>query len=243
MTDPMTVSDTTSDDINSLRNQLITGSEKVQQKLIPQLANLGDVGSDVLMEFLLQRRENTATPVDGKVYQILHNSDLPRIQEFLQNYFPQGIVALESERNIDYIPLGKLLTVQDWEAADRMTIQKMCELAGDDAVKRKWLYFTEVDNFPVIDLQTINNLWLVHSEGKFGFSVQREIWLALSRNWENLWSKIGWKNGNTWTRYPQEFIWSIDAPRGHLPLSNQLRGVRVFASLMAHPAWEKGRKE
>ena len=118
----MTVSDTTSDDINSLRNQLITRSEKVQQKLIPQLANLGNGGLDVLMEFLLQRRENTATPVDGKVYQILHNSDLPRIQEFLQNYFPQGILALKSERHIDYTPLEKLLTVQDWEAADRMTI-------------------------------------------------------------------------------------------------------------------------
>jgi hypothetical protein len=243
MTDPMTVSDTTSDDIDSLRNQLISGSEKIQQKLIAQLANLGNGGLDVLMEFLLQRRENAATVVDGKVYQILYNCDLPNIQQFLQNYFPQGVVPLKSDRNIDYSPLEKLLTVQDFQAADRLTIQKMCELAGDDAVKRKWLYFSEVDNFPIADLQTINNLWLVHSEGKFGFSVQREIWLGLGKNWESLWSKIGWKNGNTWTRYPQEFTWDMSAPRGHLPLSNQLRGVRVFASLMAHPVWSEGVKE
>jgi len=239
MTDPMTASNATSDDIYSLRNQLIGGSEKVQQKLIPQLANLGNGGLDVLMEFLLQRRENAATWVDGKVYQVLYNADLPKVQEFVQTNFPHGVVPLESERNIDYSPLEKLLAVQDFQAADRMTIQKMCELAGDDAVKRKWLYFTEADNFPITDLQTIDNLWVVHSEGKFGFSVQRQIWLGLGKNWESLWSKIGWKNGNTWTRYPQEFTWDISAPRGHLPLSNQLRGVRVFASLMSHQAWVK----
>ncbi|WP_044258714.1 GUN4 domain-containing protein [Richelia intracellularis] len=242
MTDPINVSDTTSDDIKSLYNQLITGSEKVQKELIPQLGDLGGLGLDVLMEFLLKRRGSKATPSDGRAYQILYNSKLPNIQKFLQDYFPQGVVKLESERNINYSPIEKLLAVQNWEVADRMTNQKMCELAGDSAVKRKWLYFTEVNNFPIVDLQTINNLWLVNSEGKFGFSVQREIYLALGKNWESIWNKIGWKKGNNWTRYPKEFIWSIDAPRGHLPLSNQLRGVRVFASLMAHPAWSREEK-
>jgi hypothetical protein len=80
-------------------------------------------------------------------------------------------------------------------------------------------------------------LWLLHSEGKFGFSVQREIWLTVGKNWEKLWSKIGWKNGNAWTRYPNEFTWNLTAPKGHLPLSNQLRGVRVISSLLSHPAW------
>jgi GUN4-like. len=93
--------------------------------------------------------------------------------------------------------------------------------------------------FAVADLQTINTLWKVHSEGKFGFSVQREIWLGSGKNWDKLWPLIGWKKGNNWTRYPQEFIWDLSAPRGHLPLSNQLRGVQPFAALMAHPAWVK----
>ncbi|NET49629.1 MAG: hypothetical protein F6K09_13095, partial [Merismopedia sp. SIO2A8] len=49
--------------------------------------------------------------------------------------------------------------------------------------------------------------------------------------------KIGWKSGNSCTRYPNEFTWDISAPAGHLPLSNQLRGVRVMSSLLSHPAW------
>ena len=147
------------------------------------------------------------------------------------------IVLLKSERNIDYTPLETLLKAQDFQAADQMTLEKLCELAGVEATQRKWLYFTEVENFPVTDLQTINQLWLNYSEGKFGFSVQREIWLTLGKNWEKLWPKIGWKAGNNWTRYPNEFTWDLSAPKGHLPLSNQLRGVRVMASLLSHPAW------
>lgn len=236
MTDPMIVSGTASN-IESLRQPLVAGSLQIQQQVIPQLANLGDGGLDVLMEFLYERRKNPATWVDGKVYQVLYTSDSPKAQEFLQNNFPSGIVPLKSDCNIDYNPIQKLLAAQDFQAADRITLQKMCELAGPKAIQRKWLYFTEVENFPATDLQTLNILWVVHSEGKFGFSIQREIWLGLGKNWDNLWEKIGWKKGNSWTRYPNEFTWNLSAPKGHLPLTNQLRGVRVMASLLSHSAW------
>jgi hypothetical protein len=238
MTDPTTVS-AQKHELDSLRLQFIGGSEKVQQQLLPQLANLGNGGLDILMEFLLKRRDHPATWIDGKAYQALYTADSPEAREFLQQNFPQGIVPLKSESGIDYKPLQELLAKSDFQAADSMTLQKMCELAGPGTVKRKWLYFTEVENFPVTDLQTINNLWVVHSEGKFGFSVQRDIWLGLGKNWDNFWPKIGWKDGINWTRYPQGFIWTLEAPKGHLPLSNQLRGVRVIASLLAHPAWSK----
>lgn len=237
MTDPTTASDTKID-LSALRLQLTAGSEKVQQQLLQQLSTLGNTGEQVLMEFLLERRFNPPSWVDGKAYQMLYTSESPLSREFLQTYFPTGIVPLHSERGIDYSPLQQLLTAQDFQAADRITLQKLCELAGPAAVQRKWLYFTEVENFTITDLQTINTLWLVHSEGKFGFSVQREIWLSLEKNWEKFWSKIGWKTGNNWTRYPDGFTWNLTAPKGHLPLSNQLRGVRVIASLLSHPAWK-----
>ena len=238
MTDPMIVSGT-ANDIDSLRQRLIAGSIQVQQQIIPQLADLGNEGLDVLQEFLLKRRDNPATWIDGKAYQVLYNSDAPQVKDFLQNHFPEGIVTLKSSCGINYYPLQQLLAKQDFQAGDRLTIEKMCELAGPMAVKRKWLYFTEVESFPIDDLQTINQLWVVHSEGKFGFSIQRDIWLSLGKNWDNLWPKIGWKSGNNWTRYPNGFTWDLTAPKGHLPLSNQLRGVRVIASLFAHPAWSK----
>ena len=45
------------------------------------------------------------------------------------------------------------------------------------------------------------------------------------------------KKDGSFTRYPNEFIWSLDAPRGHLPLSNQLRGNKTMQAIFSHPAW------
>lgn len=225
--------------ITDLRTKLQSEPEKSQLQLIASLTNADDSYLDLLMEFLLERKNASVGLVDGKAYQVLFNSNSPKAKEFLEQQFPTGVVPLTSTRAIDYYPLQQLLVRQDFEAADRLTIQKLCELAGAAAVQRKWLYFTEVEKFPTVDLQTIDALWQIHSEGKFGFSVQREIWLSVGKNWETFWTKIGWKAGNNWTRYPQEFTWELSAPRGHMPLSNQLRGVRVIAALLAHPAWSK----
>ena len=221
-----------------LRSRLISASAKAQLGLIDELAASGSEGLAALMAFLLEQREAAPNNVAiGKSYQAIFAANQPDTITFLQTHFPQGIVPLQSERNIDYAPLQQLLAQQEFEAADRLTLQKMCELAGTAAAQRKWLYFTEVENFPAIDLHTLDALWRLHSEGKFGFSVQRDIWLNAGKNWDLFWDKIGWRNGNSWTRYPQEFTWNLSAPRGHLPLSNQLRGVRVIASLLTHPAW------
>jgi hypothetical protein len=238
MIDQMTASiPEASNKIIELTRQLQSSSEKKQFQLIPELVSTGTVGLEVLMEFL---KNQSATPVNlitGLAYQALYQADIPSTKEFLQTHFPTGIVPLQSEDGIDYTPLQEQLVKQDFLSADRLTLEKLCELAGADAVQRKWLYFSEVENFPLTDLQTIDRLWYIHSQGKFGFSVQRELWLSLGKNWEKLWPKIGWKTGNNWTRYPNEFTWDISAPKGHLPLSNQLRGVRVIASLLSHPAW------
>lgn len=160
-----------------------------------------------------------------------------RVIEFLPVNFPSGVIPLDSEQGVNYELLQQLLVEQKFQAADQLTLQKLCELTGPAAVQRKWLYFTEINRFPATDLQTINRLWLAYSEGKFGFSVQRQIWLSVGKDWDAFWPKIGWKTGNNWTRYPQEFTWDLTAPKGHLPLSNQLRGVRVINALLSHPAW------
>ena len=241
-TDPANSSISTSPDALALLTTLKAASEKARLSQIQELEKLGETGWSVLMEFLLEQREGLLTGTlpnlaAGQAYQVLYRAESPACADFLQTHFAEGVVPLRSQTNIDYSPLQKLLAQQDFQAADKLTLEKMCELAGAAAMQRNWIYFTEVEQFPAIDLQTLDTLWLVHSEGKFGFSVQREIWTSVGKNWIKLWTKIGWKNGNTWTRYPQEFTWDLTAPRGHLPLSNQLRGVRMISSLMAHPAW------
>ena len=221
--------------VADLLDRLRSESMRNQFQIMQELAAI-EAGIEALMAFLSDRT-SAPSPIDGRAIQLLQAANLPKAQDFLRSKFPQGLVVSQSERGIDYSDLQALLVQQDFQAADRLTLEKMCELTGDLAFQRKWLYFTEVAKLPIGDLQTIDRLWRIYSEGKFGFSVQRELWLGTGKNWEALWSVIGWKSGNTWTRYPQGFTWDLTAPRGHLPLSNQLRGVRVISSLLSHSAW------
>ncbi len=141
----------------------------------------------------------------------------------------------------DYSELELLLAKGDFQSADRLTSLKMCEAAGTalptPASLRGWLYFTEVNQIRADDLLTINDLWLRYSDGKFGYSVQRKLWLSVNQNWEKLWESIGWKKAGSFLRYPNEFIWNLQAPKGHLPLSNQIRGNKTLQAIFSHPAW------
>jgi hypothetical protein len=242
----------TVDAATALYLKLQSASEKTQLAVVQDLAEAGDAGRIALMQYLLEHKaklletdaaialpKEVSRIVAGKAYQTLFHSPDPQTVEFLTTHFPQGVVPLRSEVGVDYSRLQELLAKREFQQADKLNNEKLCELAGAIAVQRKWIYFTDVDRFPVTDLYTINALWLAHSEGKFGYSVQREIWLGTGKNWGKFWAKINWKQGNVWTRYPQEFTWDLSAPRGHLPLSNQLRGVRVITALFAHPAWTK----
>lgn len=224
------------DSIAALQLKLRSEPEKMQLQLVDELVAIGEDGLPVLMEFLLERRDFSGV-VEAKIYQTLFNTQAPKVLEFLTQHFPTGIIPLRSERNVDYTELQQLLAQQKFLEADRLTIEKLCELAGESAMLRKWLYFTEVEHFPIVDLRTIDALWRAHSNNRFGFSIQRKIWLGTGKKWNKLWEKIGWRSGYTWTRYPNDFTWDLSAPIGHLPLSNQLRGVRVIAALLGHEAW------
>lgn len=224
-------------DASSLVGQFLAESEKQQLNRVTELVEQGEIGLDALMDILRKRQASAPTLVDGKIYQALYAQSSPKTQDFLATYFPHGLIALQSDRQIDYHLLQKLLAQQDFQTADSVTREKFCELAGEAALKRKWVYFTDVEQFPHSDLTTIDTLWWLHSEGRFGFRVQRQLWTSLGRDFVKLWPKIGWKSGNSWTKFPQGFTWNLTAPLGHLPLLNQLRGVRVAAALFHHPVW------
>ncbi len=225
-----------SDLLTSLTSQLTSSNEKRQLQALSEItALMPDAGATVLE--LLQTNANWAWGIKGRAYEVLLELGDHELKSQLESRYPQGIVPLVSDQGLDYQPLQQRLVNHDYQAADDLTLKLLCQLAGAAATKRGWLYFTEVEQFPITDLLTIDHLWLAHSEGKFGYSVQRQIWLGLGQNWEQLWAKINWRQGKKWTRWPSEFTWDLSAPRGHLPLSNQLRGIQVINALLNHPAW------
>tara|TARA_Y100001968_G_scaffold298193_1_gene307904 strand:- start:177 stop:893 length:717 start_codon:yes stop_codon:yes gene_type:complete len=173
----------------------------------------------------------------GFILQLIHKND----ENFIKNSLKCDDLSwfrAPSDVGFDYSPLQRYLLSECYEDADRFTSSKLRELAGEKAVKRGYVYFSEVESIPSIDLATLDKLWFVYSRGKFGFTVQAKILDSLGGRYDKLWPRIGWKKDGIWTRYPKSFNWSIDAPSGHMPLVNQLRGVRLMDALLNHEGFK-----
>ena len=99
------------EDISQLSQKFASESPKNQLKLIPQLAAMGESSWEFLMEFLSSQSSEPANLVTGKIYQVLYEAKTARTQQFLETYFPTGVVPLDSERKIDYQPLQQLLAL------------------------------------------------------------------------------------------------------------------------------------
>jgi hypothetical protein len=207
----------------SLVATLQSRRDELRPLIADHLAGLDATGDDWAAGFLIQMLLEEG---DG-----LQN-------DFLSRY-PDGWLATVSARGVDYAPLQRALMAQHFEEADRLTSALLRELAGADAVRRGYVYYSEVPPMPSADLDSLDRLWVCFSQGRFGLSVQGTLLASCNGRWELLWPKLGWKDGGLWTRYPGSFQWSIDAPEGHMPLVNQLRGVRLMDALLRHPALQQ----
>jgi len=207
----------------SLLNQLLQRSQELRPLMAEQLDRLDATGDDWAAGTLIQQ---------------LLDADDGLSQAFEQRY-PDGWLAVSSGQGIEYAPLQRALARQEFEEADRITSEILRQLAGPAAVKRGYVYYSEVAVFAAVDLESLDRLWVVYSQGRFGFSVQLRLLRSLAGRWDQLWPRLGWKQGGIWTRYPGSFTWSLQAPEGHLPLVNQLRGVRLMDALLQHPALQQ----
>ena len=138
-------------------------------------------------------------------------------------------VELRSERGVDYAKLRDLLAAQKWQEADGETARVMLQAAGRKSKgwlrvqDEEFLRVKDTDNFPCEDLRTINQLWLHYSDGKFGFSVQKEIYESLGGTreyneevWEDFSERVGWRKEGKWLKY-SDLIFDQIAPPAHLP--------------------------
>lgn len=136
--------------------------------------------------------------------------------------------------------LNDLLASGEWEEADNETRAMLIKIAGEGAIKRKWVYFTEARAISVDDLQTIDKLWKHYSSDRYGYSVQKQIWIQSGKRWAKFFKKLDWVQGenDAYRKWPEEFFWKKDAKQGHLPLTNCLRGTQLLQALLEHEAFE-----
>ena len=229
---------TNKDQNDHYKSTLILVKKFVESNQRKRINLLSEIESEVENLFLIGKRlfDNFEQDGDdwavGWILQVLkkHKPIFFNDKEY-NNWF-----AIYSDENINYEELQLKLLEQNFEEADRLTSSYLRRLAGKLAEKRGYVFYSEVNNMSGTDLQTIDRLWSIYSNGKFGFSKQAKILKSVGEKYEFLWPKIGWKNDGYWTRYPSSFNWTLNAPEGHMPLINQLRGVRLMDSILRHPA-------
>ncbi|WP_204138490.1 GUN4 domain-containing protein [Halomicronema sp. CCY15110] len=113
-------------------------------------------------------------------------------------------IELKSDKGVDYRELQRLLKAKKWREADLETWHRMLEAVGRP--ENDWIRLEELQTFPCADLKTIDALWKLHSGGKFGFSVQKDIWIecgsptSSGKDWDQFCVKVGWQD-ETASRY------------------------------------------
>ena len=223
-------------DADQLLERFLAGSVRQRRSLLGPLEQAGSDLLNLIPDRLYQLDATGDDWAAGHLIQLLLAAGEAGRQEPLLARHPEGWLAVGSVAGLDYAPLQQHLMRQAFEAADRLTSEHLRQLAGEAAVRRGYVYYSEVAAMPAIDLTSLDRLWCCYSQGRFGFSVQARLLQVCQGQWDRLWPRLAWKSDGTWTRYPGSFQWSLEAPEGHMPLVNQLRGVRLMDALLQHPA-------
>lgn len=123
-----------------------------------------------------------------------------------------------------YFKLAYCLQTGQWKEADRETVEVMRQVMGGFSIEG-------IRNFPCADLRVIDRLWVKYSNGKFGFSVQKQIWIdvggkldygedldAAKEAFIKLSDQVEWRKDGEWRRDLRDLVWdSTLAPQAHLP--------------------------
>jgi len=109
-----------------------------------------------------------------------------------------------------------------WREADRETYEVMCQVIG----KRggSW-HPKDIQTFPCEDLRILDQLWVQFSSGRFGFSVQRDIYVAVGGKLDGRYEEEAWLEFCDRVRWRVEGKYLTDdkmtfnptGARGHLP--------------------------
>ena len=194
----------------------------------PVLSDLGNSPDNICLESALQELEDPdVIPSDDNddddakaiVAELLAELTPPLLPELS----PEPEIELKSDKGVDYRKLQELLQAGKWREADEETSARMLEVMG----KVKWwdMEIADIDNFPCADLRTIDRLWVKYSDGRFGFSVQKQIYQNLGGTreldyevWHAFGKAVGWGVNGQWRRY-SDLSFQLKSPNGHLPVN------------------------
>jgi len=173
---------------------------------------------------------------DGIIFNVKKESELPLIiippKSMLNTVSDSKFAALTdipvqgdeaSEVGADYTKLRDLLCKKKFGLADLETLNKILWITHRE--EYGWLSGQCIRELPSCDLITIDKLWLSATKGKYGFSVQKRLWIDLGGKLEDV-NCEHWNQWHILKRFVEKVKWKEEekivldqrAVKGHLPM-------------------------
>ncbi|MCM1984322.1 GUN4 domain-containing protein [Lyngbya confervoides] len=130
-------------------------------------------------------------------------------------------------RSVNYRPLIAALKTGNWQMANLETRAILMQLMPESGYFYPHLQGADIQSLPCQEVQQLDAAWQRHSDGKFGFSVQSQIWNSVPapRQVESFGNQVGWRQlpaadlsplRTPW-KFDSNLTYSTEAPLGHLP--------------------------
>lgn len=170
-------------------------------------------------------------------------ADTQPLQSGTQLDAPSDDIPLESSSGQSYARLKYLLKCGRWQEADEETAFQLQTVTGYTSCEH--ITQQDIERTPAEDLQIMDYLWSKHSYGKFGFSIQSQIYRDMGGTEKsreivlNDFGKIlGWYTDDGWITDGNLIVDLEQAPIGHLPYVAELN-LNVYKILLCREEWSE----
>jgi predicted NACHT family NTPase len=145
--------------------------------------------------------------------------------EFLDLEFRVEFSQVSQVVNVSlYQQLETFLKKGQWQEADKETDRLMLQIVGKEA--DQWLNEEDIQNFDCGHLRAIDKLWVDYSKGKFGFSVQKKVWMDCGGVpgeydydvYKKFADQVGWRRSGDWLSYDELTFFLEGSEKAHLPV-------------------------
>ncbi len=153
-----------------------------------------------------------------------------RLEGFIQQGLTERIARLEDALTLvtdveRYQPLQRLLKTGKLREADEETVRVILQEAGTP--DREDLTPDAILRFPCSVLRVVDRLWITYTGGRFGFSMQLQLYKAVGGTLESviaqdsaalnrLGDRVGWRQNDQWKTLDQA-RYDLDDPVGCYP--------------------------
>lgn len=193
------VDNSASDDLGNILDKLVIfGTKRRYQSVEEVLADLG-----------VSSNPPRVTTIQSSSQPPVSLSPIPSLEFLEQKRQTSLFTQLET-----YLKKGQ------WREADEETTRLMLLIAGRLDVE-------SIQQFPCEEFRTIDKLWVDYSKGKFGFSVQKKVWIACGgvpgkydyKVYYKFAEQVGWRRRRSgdWLRYDGLTFLLEGSNPAHLP--------------------------